>query len=211
MVDTARGIALSPGGSVFIAGRTDGGITTVNAAQGAAGGGQDAFVARLNPSGNNYSIAYSTYLGGASTDLANGIAIDASENAYVVGQSASAGLGTPGAAQQNKGSVTDAFVAKFNQSGAKTYFTYIGGNGGSGQAALDAATSVAVDASGAAYVAGYTRSSVFPTTNSLKTFNATTCGTLPCFDPFVTKINPAGSARIFSTLLGGNADDQALA
>jgi len=208
LVDTARGIALSPGGSVFITGRTDGGITTVNAAQGAAGGGQDAFVARLNPSGNNYSIAYSTYLGGVSTDLANGIAIDASENAYVVGQSASAGLGTPGAAQQNKGSVTDAFVAKFNQNGAKTYFTYIGGNGGSGQAALDAATSVAVDASGAAYVAGYTRSSVFPTTNSLKTFNATTCGTLPCFDPFVTKINPAGSARVFSTLLGGDGDDQ---
>jgi hypothetical protein len=110
-------------------------------------------VVRLNPSGNNYSIAYSTYLGGASADLANGIAIDASENAYVVGQSASAGLGTPGAAQQNKGSVTDAFVAKFNQSGAKTYFTYIGGTGGSGQAALDAATGVAVDASGAAYVA----------------------------------------------------------
>jgi uncharacterized repeat protein (TIGR01451 family) len=165
-------------------------------------------VARLNPSGNNYSIAYSTYLGGASTDLANGIAIDASDNAYVVGQSGSAGLGTPGAAQQNKGSVTDAFVAKFNQSGAKTYFTYIGGNGGSGQAALDAATSVAVDASGAAYVAGYTLFS-FSYDKFSEDIQRDDVRHFALLRSFCDRDKSGGFGAIFSTLLGGDGDDQA--
>lgn len=207
--DVLRSITLGSGGSVFVAGRTDGGIPIVNAAQSVFGGAPDAFLMRLNPSGNSYSIAYSTYLGGAGQDLAHSVAVDASNNAYIAGQSSTAGLATAGAAQVTKGTAIDGFLAKFDQNGAETYFTYIGGGGpGSSTASMDVATGVAVDSTGNAYVGGYTRSSGFPVNNSLKPFNATMCGTLPCLDAFVTKINSTGSARLFSTLLGGNADDQ---
>ncbi len=87
---------------------------------------------RLNPAGNSYSIAYSTYIGGAGNEPANGIAVDANNNAYVVGQTNTGGLATAGAAQTAKGTAADAFLTKFDQNGVKVYFTYIGGGGSAG-------------------------------------------------------------------------------
>ncbi len=154
-------------------------------------------------------LLYSTFLGGISnTDSADGIAVDASGNVYVVGQTFSIDFpldtdppSTP--LQGDYGSV-DAYVVKLNPSGsARLYATFLGGT------RQDAATAVAVDASGSAYVVGYTFSSDF----RLTTVPATTPlqqriggGRDP--DGFIVKLDPAGSSRVYASYIGGNDYDQ---
>ncbi|MFQ5486511.1 MAG: SBBP repeat-containing protein, partial [Desulfobacterales bacterium] len=79
------------------------------------------------------------------------------------------------------------------------YSTYLGGTG------FDQAFGIAVDASGAAYVAGLTQSTDFPTLNPLPGGGALAGS----FDAFVSKLNAAGNALIYSTYLGGTGFDQA--
>lgn len=105
---------------------------------------------------------------------------------------------------------TDAFVVKLSPNGSSlVWSTYLGGTGN------DGATSIAVDGSGAVYVAGWTASSDFPTTVGSydQTYNGGMCGTgsytYPCEDAFVTKINSNGATLIWSTFLGGGNDDWA--
>jgi len=105
-------------------------------------------------------------LGGTSQEFINGLAIDASGNAYVSGSTASTNFPTtPGAFQPTYGGGTcrfppcfNGFVSKLNSAGsALVYSTYLGGNGGG-------AGNPVVDASGNVYVGGATSSSDFPTT-----------------------------------------------
>ena len=210
--EAGRGIAVSPSGSIYITGNTaSGNFPIANAAQPTFGGGNDAFIVKYDPSGGAYTTAFSTFLGGVGNDQGKGIAVDASGNAYVTGQTNTGGLATAGAAQTTKGLQFDGFLAKFDSSGIKSYFTYVGGTGAAaGESSRDIATGVAVDSAGNAYVTGYTRSNGFPVSGSLKTFNTTSCDGVPCYEAFVTKINPTGSARVFSTLLGGDGSDQGL-
>jgi len=165
-------------------------------------------------------LSYSTYLGGSNFDYAYGIAIDPSGNAYVTGQTDSIDFPTLGRVQGSGGGTCtddllspyvcfDAFVAKLNPAGtALIYSTYLGGSN------QDYATGIAVDSSGNAYVTGYTLSIDFPTMNPFQSANAGgNCGTalapLPCYDSFVTKLNAAGSALVYSTYLGGTGFDLA--
>ena len=138
-------------------------------------------------------LAYATYLGGADDDTAYGIAVDASSNVYVVGETRSADFTTASPLQPAITGVIDVFVSKLNSSGALVYSTYLGGN------ATDFAGGIAVDASGNAYVTGYTSSGNFPTTASALKATKTLS-----WAAFVTKLNPAGSALVYSTYLGGN-------
>ncbi|MHB0874921.1 MAG: DUF7948 domain-containing protein [Anaerolineae bacterium] len=78
------------------------------------------------------------------------------------------------------------------------YSAYLGG------ADFDAATSIAVDASGAAYLTGITLSADFPREGS-------TDGLSGQYDAFVTKIAPSGDAVVYSTYLGGSGNDQGAA
>ena len=150
-------------------------------------------------------LGYSTYLGGSSDDYGSAIALDASGKVYIAGQTASADFPfTAGAYQTSfKGGSDDAFVAKFDptKSGAASliYSTYVGGSG------TDRAFGIAVNPStGVAYVAGDTDSTDFPTMNAY----STTFGG-GNHDAFVTQLNPAGSALLYSTYLGGTGDDHA--
>jgi Bacterial Ig-like domain (group 3)/Beta-propeller repeat/FG-GAP-like repeat len=161
------------------------------------GGGYDAFVAKLSPSGT--SLLYSTYLGGFGTDYATGIAIDAGDEAYVTGSTASINFPTVNPFQPALASVisSNAFVAKFDPTGAVLlYSTYLGGSG------QEVAGHIAVDAQGSAYVTGYTASNDFPTSNA---FQAVFGG--GGFDAFLTKLTPTGNALVYSTYLGGNGQD----
>ena len=93
-------------------------------------GGQDAFVAKLSPSGA--ALVYSTYLGGSGAttpEEANGIAVDGSGNAYVAGVANSADFPvTAGAFQVKFKGVSDAFATKINAAGTRwVYSTYLGG------------------------------------------------------------------------------------
>ncbi len=194
--DEGRGIAVDVQGNAYITGST-GSLdfpTTKNPIQGTPGGSGDAFVAKLNANGS--ALVYSTYLGGNGTDNGNGIAIDASGNAYVVGLTFSTDFPTKNPFQATKGAQQDAFVAKVNPAGASlVYSTYLGGNN------VDEGNGIAVDATGNAYVTGYTASTNFPVQSAFRSANA------GVVDAFITKINPAGSALVYSTYLGGSALD----
>jgi hypothetical protein len=150
----------------------------------------------LNPDG----LVYSTYLGGSRADLANHIAVDASGNAYVTGTTASLNFPTTaGAFQVNNAGITDAFVTKLNADGSGlVYSTYIGGTG------VDAGTRIVLGHSGEVYVAGNAGID-FPTTPGAF---QTVIGGAP--DGFVTKLNPTGSALVYSTYLGGRGEEQSL-
>jgi len=197
----AEGIAVDSSGNAYVTGSTysTNFSTTAGAFQTTyAAGRQDAFVTKLNATGT--ALVYSTYLGGGYYDSGNGIAVDSSGNAYVAGSTSSADFPTtPGAFQTSyNGGVSDGFVTKLNATGtALVYSTYLGGSGGQ-----DGGNGIAVDSSGDAYVTGSTFDTDFPTTAGA--FQTTFGGVI---DAFVTKLNAGGTALIYSTYLGGSAED----
>ncbi|MGQ0520892.1 MAG: DUF7948 domain-containing protein [Actinomycetota bacterium] len=206
--DSGLAVAVDGAGSAFVAGQTAASnFPTVGPAQGALSGASDAFVTKLNPAGTD--LVYSTFLGGGNVEAANGIAVDASGNAYVTGETRSDNFPTVAPIQAARGGGTcgtapntfpcpDVFVAKLNATGsALLYGTYLGGS------ASDVGRAVAVDGSGSAYVTGDTASTAFPRVGALQ--NTKGAGTSS--DAFVSKLNAAGSALTYSTFLGGGQAD----
>jgi hypothetical protein len=195
------GIAVDAAGSAYVTGFTFSSNfpgTAGSSIQSTSGGSMDAFVTKLNPTGT--ALVYSTYLGGSGSEVGYGIAVDASGSAYVTGTTGS--LNFPGTAgsliQSTMGSFDTAFVTKLNPTGtAIVYSTYLGGSSG------DRANGIAVDAAGSAYVTGHTFSSNFPVTAG--SFSQSLVSGR---DAFVTKLNPAGTALVYSTYLGGNGADE---
>jgi hypothetical protein len=220
--DSAAAIAVDEAGDAYVTGVTmSRDFPTENPFQASNEEPADTptgFVAKLNSAGS--ALVYSSYLGGSGRnsntplgspfgDCANAIAVDTQGNAYIAGETSSVDFPIAAAFQSTNralglpqsGGAETAFVAKLNASGsALTYSTYLGGS------TDDTALAVAVDASGDAYVAGYTWSSDFPTANALQPQNATGGHGA---NAFVTKFNPAGNALVYSTYLGGSTDDQA--
>ena len=175
----------------------------------------NAFVTKLNPAGSE--LLYSTYIGGEgatySGDWANAIAIDASGNAYLTGQTSSPNFPvTSGAYKKtnpNASGRNSAFVTKLNSTGkALVYSTYLGGSG-TGSTPGDNGNAIAVNASGDAYVSGYTYSDNFPVSSSAyqKTNKAYAAGGS---NDFVTELNPTGSELVFSTYVGGSGGSAVL-
>ena len=179
----------------------------------------DAFVTKLGPTGQPI---FSTYLGGSSDDMALAIAVDQSSDVYVSGWTISSDFPTtPGAYQLVLGGTDsqnffyntgDGFLTKLNSSGSKlVYSTYFGGAGD------DTVSGIAVDGSGNVYMTGNTSTMNLPT--SPGAFQATYGGyiTLPFLieysfgDAFVGKMNPSGSALLYLSYLGGEANDGGLA
>jgi len=150
-------------------------------------------------------LIYSTYFGGSSFDSGRAVAVDGSGNAFVTGLTFSPDFPvTSGAYQTAKSGDGDVFVSKFNPSGsALVYSTYLGGSGFQNGGANNAA-GIAVDGSGNAYITGTTFSTDFPTTPGAF---QTACGGANCQfgDGFVSKLNPTGSALLFSSYLGGSS------
>ncbi|HEV8306236.1 MAG TPA: SBBP repeat-containing protein, partial [Methylomirabilota bacterium] len=202
--DEGFGIAVDAAGSAYVTGWTASASfpTTAGALDTTFNGGSaDAFVTKLNSTGS--ALVYSTYLGGSGEDKSQAIAVDAAGNAYVTGWTDSSDFPTTaGAFQTALGGGRDAFVAKLNPSGSGlVYSTYLGGSGN--ESNVDFSPGIALDAAGNAYVTGGTSSSNFPTTAGA--FQTSLGGS---FDAFVTKLNPTGTALVYSTYLGGSGDDQ---
>lgn len=155
----------------------------------------DVFVTKLNPSAT--AIEYATYIGGAESDVANDIAVDALGQAYVVGQTYSNDFPVKAAAQSTRAGYRDGFALKLSADGKSLiYSTYLGG------VADDTAESVAVDVQGSAYITGTTASLDFPTQAALQ---AKLAGSS---DAFVTKLLADGPI-LYSTYLGGKDADGA--
>ncbi len=195
------GIAVDGAGNAYVTGSTNStDFPTKKPLQAAnSGGAHDAFVVKINPAGS--ALVYSTYLGGSGDDESWGIAADSAGNAYITGFTDSSDFPTtPGAFQTVKSIYQDAFVAKISSSGsALLYSTFLGGN------YTDNAWSIAVDSAGNAYVTGTTGSSDFPTTPGA--YRTTCLSQCEYGEPFVTKLNPTGSALVYSTYLGGEFFD----
>jgi hypothetical protein len=192
----AYSIAVDVEGNAYVTGFTYGyNFPITGAFQPSHGGGTyDAFVTKVNAAGS--ALVYSTYLGGSSDEIGYGIAVDATGNAYVTGYTYGGSFPiTPGAFQTSLGGYYDAFVTKLNAAGnALVYSTYLGGGN------VDYGYGIAVDAAGSAYVTGSTVSNNFPTTPGA--FRTSYVGS---YDAFVTKLNAAGSALVYSTYLGGSS------
>ena len=210
--DYGVGIAVDSSSNAYVTGQTNSQDfpTTGSAFQGTLGAsgfggggpgstGNNAFVTKLNAAGTG--LVYSTYLGGNNADNGNAIAVDGSGDAYITGQAYSPNFPTTsGALQTGLGSgARNAFATELNPTGAAlVYSTYIGGGG------AEEGSGIAVDGTGSAYVTGHTTSTVFPTTTGA---SQTALGASGAQNVFITKLNPAGTALIYSTYLGGSLID----
>ena len=195
--DEAFGIAVDAAGNAYVTGRT---VSTdfPNTFGSRAASVGDAFVTKVDPTGSH--LVYSRYVGGNFSDEAYAIAVDVMGNAYVTGFTASTNFPTTvGAFRTTQISTFDAFVTKLDPTGSVfVYSTYLGGNDN------DHGNGIAVDSAGNAYITGITNSTNFPTT--VGAFRTIYGGGI--FDAFVTKLNPTGSALLYSTYLGGNSEDR---
>jgi hypothetical protein len=193
--DGGQAIAVDSAGNVYVAGTTlSTSFPTVNPLQSSNAGSEEGFVTKINAAGT--ALVYSTYLGGTDADAVSAIAVDSAGNAYLTGITQSTNFPTANAIQATYGGSQDAFVTKINAAGsALVYSTYLGGSNGG-----EIGAGIAVDGAGNVYTTGYTASNNFPTANALK---ATCDGN----DAYVTKVNAAGSAFVYSTCLGGSSGD----
>ncbi len=183
---TATRIAADSNGYVYVTGATE-------------PPNMDVFVAKLDREGG---VIYDITLGGSRDDHPSGIAVDASGNAYVVGDTDSSDFPTLNALQKTRpgANYSQAFVAKLNPAGMLVYSTYLGGGGENSPHA------VAVDAAGNAYITGHTNSPDYPVTagSFQTTGNVSQDFKSPSTTAFVTKLNAAGNALVYSTFLGGS-------
>lgn len=219
-IDHGLSIAVDASGTiVHIAGQTTTGDpsspgvlpgVTASSIQPTFAGVVDGFVAKLNIGLGQ--IEYATYLGGSLRDSLLKVRVDAAGNAHVVGSTFSTNF--PGTATSSipalasfqpnfsVGAFTDAFVAKLNPTGTQLiYSTYLGGSRD------ESGTGLALDSVGNAVVSGNTGSSASLGPLTFPLAGTPFQSTFSNHDYYVTKINSSGSALIFSTLLGGNGDD----
>jgi uncharacterized protein (TIGR03437 family) len=197
--EQALAIAADSSGNAYVTGWTAATDFPVSkgAIQPLKGVGQNAFVTKLNASGT--ALVYSTYLGGSNNaDQGQGIAVDSSGNAWVVGRTASANFPvTPTAFQTVLQAGGGAFVTQLNAAGdGLLYSTFLSGD----KTISTLANAVALDSAGNAYVTGYTQSTTFPVT--LGAFRTSFFG----ISGFVSKFNPAASGAaslVYSTFLPG--------
>src|SRR6266540_2187703 len=200
--DFGNGVAVDNSGNAYVTGYTSSTQATFPVIVGpdlTYRAANDAFVAKVKADGTG--LVYCGYIGGSGGDFGQGIAVDGSGNAYVVGYTDSTAASFPetvGPDLTFNGS-TDAFVAKVNAAGtALVYCGYIGGSG------IDIAYGVAVDTAGNAYVTGYTLSSeaTFPVAVGPDlTFKGGN-------DAFVAKVNAAGTALVYCGYIGGSGDER---
>jgi len=196
--DQGWGIAVDDSGNAYVTGPTFSTEATFPVTVGpdlTHNGGRDVFVAKVNSSGTG--LIYCGYIGSSANDGAGGIAIDASGNAYITGNSESMQATFPakvGPDLTYNGGNSDAFVAKVDSSGTGlVYCGYIGGS------SHDNGCMIAVDSSGNAYVTGMTSSNqaTFPVVVGPDlTYNGEG-------DVYVAKVNSTGTGFVYCGYIGG--------
>jgi hypothetical protein len=167
--DYARAIAVDPSGAAYIVGFTQ---STDFPRAGPRpsqfnGGGEDGFLTKVAPQGDH--LVYSGYLGGNGSDVATCVAVDQNGFAYVAGGTSSTDLPvTPGLQTFPVGYITG-FVLSMEPGGTIRFLRYLGGDKSDVQpvyAAQEFVSAITVDANSNIYLAGVTKSSKFPVSQS---------------------------------------------
>ena len=187
--DYGWSIALDAGGNAWVAGWTNSSDWISGGFDTSYNGGSDTFVAKINANG---TLAWSSYLGGSNDDYGYGIALDGSENAWVTGQTHSAGW-TVGGFDNSLDGVNDAFVARINADGTLGWSSYLGGSND------EYGYGIALDGSGNAWVMGNTAAGGWAGGGFDTSYNGGD-------DAFVARINANGTLG-WSSYLGGSSND----
>lgn len=187
--DWATGVAVDGSGNVWITGYTRSpDFPRVKAIQTVYNNGAtddyDAFVAKISADGS--TLLYSTFLGSDADDGGNGIALDQAGNAYVAISGNTKGFPGAGAFAPGQFGI---LVTKLDPQGALVWTSFH---------PTGSASAIALDASGAIYVAGSASPVVAPKPANM--FGAQGSGYAIVF-----KLSPDGSQKIFETGLGGSA------
>ena len=201
--DVGSAVAVDAGGHAYVVGYTGSDeetfLTTAGPDLTFNGGGQDAFIAKVDSSGG--ALEYAGYIGGAGFEFGRGVAVDAAGRAYITGDTNSQEGSFPVAVGPDltfNGGGRDAFIASVTSDGtALAYAGYIGG------ASFDQANAVAVDSAASAHVAGYTASTqdTFPVSGGPDlTFNGVR-------DAFVARVDSAGTSLVHASYVGGEGDE----
>ncbi|HKY09003.1 MAG TPA: SBBP repeat-containing protein [Candidatus Binatia bacterium] len=209
--DRGNGIAVDAAGNAYVTGETNSIQSSFPSSGGpdvSQNGVVDAFVAKIDPTGTQ--LLYAGFIGGAADDRGRAIAVDASGNAYVTGETNSNQTTFPVTVGPDliHNGVTDAFVAKINPTGTNlVYAGYLGGTGN------DRGMGIAVDSSNRAYVTGDTDSSgtSFPGGGGfggLTTFDSTHNSGI---DAFVVRVAENGATLEYAGYIGGLGTDRGLA
>lgn len=201
--DLAWSLAVDSLGRAYVSGWTSSTNfpVTSNAVQRVLGGVADAFVAILDPAGS--SLVYATYLGGEQEDFASALALDKAGDVYLGGRTRSERFALPTPPRWlGTAGWQNAFVAKLQPGAANLeYLTFMGG--APSQSAVAALT---VDATGHAFIFGNTDATNFPVTADC--WQSANRGDL---DNFLARLDPAGSAFVYATYLGGVSTDSGYA
>ncbi|MGV3724732.1 MAG: SBBP repeat-containing protein, partial [Actinomycetota bacterium] len=189
--DLGASVGVDAAGNAYVTGSTESAnFPTLSALDTTLTGTRDVFVSKLNAAGT--ALLYSTYVGGDGVDSAQGLAVSSTGTVTVTGDTTSANFPTPGGVQTTYGGAGDAFIFRLDESGGGVFSTYLGGSDS------DLGNGVAVDGDGNIYVAGTTGSANLPgAVNAFGGFS----------DAFVTKLNAAGSAIVYSRFVGGGDFD----
>jgi uncharacterized repeat protein (TIGR01451 family) len=203
--DIGRGISLDSSNRACVVGQTSStnfptkAVTGTTLFQGDQGG-IDGFLARFDvATSGSASLQYSTYIGGANTDLALAVDVGPGDTPAVTGSTRSSSASFPlRNALDSTLSGVDAFVMKFVSDGDRQIFsTYLGGTGS------EEGRGIAVDATGMVYVTGRTSNgSAFPKVNQLSRVEGGAA------DAFVVRYSDPGTEISYSTILGGLNDDE---
>jgi len=200
--DWGNDIAVDSAGNAYITGATESNQSTFPVTFGPDltfnGGGSDAFVAKVKADGTG--LLHAGYIGGDQTDEGNSIALDATNNAYVVGDTESTQVTFPVTVGPDLtyNGWGDAFVAKVKADGTGLlYAGYIGGSD------TDLGNNIAVDTTGNVYVTGMTWSDqgTFPVTVGPDLSHN---GSI---DAFTAKVKADGTGLVYCGYIGGNMDD----
>jgi hypothetical protein len=197
--DEAFAIAVDPFGNSYITGQTlSDSYPQANASfQHSRHGDLDAFVTEITADGSG--LVYSTFAGGGSADVGEGIAVDSSGYAYVVGITSSSDFPTTNGAFQTgyAGGNSDIFVLAYTPNGRNLLFsTFLGTHG------TDEGNGIALDGGDNVYIVGETDSNQYPVTG-----DAVQLTRFGGFDVVVSVLDPTGSQLLYSTFLGGSSDD----
>jgi len=196
-VDRGRAIDIDTSGNIYVTGVTiSNNFPTIAAFQPTPGGQQDAYVFKLNSSGQNY--IYSTYIGGNGGDYAAAIKVDSNGNAYITGNTSSNNYPTLQAAQSINNGMEDAIISVFDNNGNLTYSSYIGGSQN------DFGMDIDIGNLNNIFISGSTESLIFP-------FIPTGSNQLNGIrDGFISRVKPGDNSNTKSLLIGGSGSDSAI-